>query len=61
MNLGTHHRTADIVAHRIHKVARQYLVSKDVLVSVDLDKGQFLINGGRHGRGRIEVIPEVAK
>lgn len=54
--LGTHRSTADIIARRIFKVVRQYLVSSYVTVQVDLKKGKWTINHGRYGEGFVEQI-----
>ncbi len=55
--LGTHHRnTADLVAARIHKHVQSMLLSQNVGVNVDLDKGTWSINGGRYGGGTLQEI-----
>lgn len=57
VSLGTHNgNTADRVAGRIYKHAKDLLISKEFDVFVDLDRGVFNIQHGRFGKGRIRKV-----
>ena len=63
IGLGTHvGETADVLAMKIKKHVRKYLVSADYDVDVRLDTlrggGTFTIQYGRYGKGTFETIQE---
>jgi hypothetical protein len=46
---------AQRLSEGLHSYAADLLMSKTYSASVDLKKGTFLIEGGRFGKGRIEI------
>ncbi len=46
---------AQRLAEGLHNYAKDYLLSDNFDTSVDLDRGVFRIEGGRFGKGRIEI------
>lgn len=57
-NLAT---DADSVAEVLYLHCKQHLASRWFDVSVDLESGEVLIEGGRFGKGRILVAAEAAR
>lgn len=49
---------ADRLAEGLHAHVKQFLLSNDYGVSVDLRRERFSIEGGRFGKGRIEIVKE---
>lgn len=45
--------TASRLADRLHTKSKEFLLSKEFYVDVDLKKGTFSISGGRLGSGEI--------
>ena len=59
IQLYEHRRyTADVLAEKLHKAVRKYLLSDRYSTVVDIDKGVFHITLGRHGQGTIEKVEE---
>lgn len=46
---------AQRLSEGLHSYVSDLLLSKTYSVSIDLRKGRFLIEGGRFGKGRVEI------
>lgn len=57
VSLGSHvSPTSDMLADRIAKKAKDFMLSREFGVRVDMKRGTFSIGHGRYGKGTFEVV-----